>query len=356
MPKNVMIKSRLHDYSLEFVNEIQPVIENLSGKGAFFIIDKTVHRLYPQEMNAIPENRIFVIEATEQNKTLDGCERLIKELIDQGIRRNDTVVAIGGGIIQDITAFVSSILFRGVEWLFIPTTLLAQADSCIGGKTSINFQKYKNLLGNFYPPTRVFIESGFLKTLSAEDMKSGIGEMLHFYLIEGSLYARQIAQDYERLFKERFRLREYIIASLDIKRKVIERDEFDKGERNLFNYGHTFGHAIETVSDYAVAHGQAVTLGMDIANYLSLQRGLLSETLFQEMHTILIKNMPAFEITESNLDRYMRALKKDKKNSNEELTCILTQGPGRMRKVCIPLNEQLGDSILSYFNHRLVKV
>lgn len=351
------VKSIARDYSVEFIDNFAERVSNWAVKGAFFVVDAKVFDLYRQRMEgAIPPENLLIVEAIEPNKTLENSARVIKSLIEKGIRKNSVLVAVGGGIIQDITAFVSSIIFRGIEWFFLPTTLLAQADSCIGSKTSINFSGYKNVLGNFYPSSGVAIDWEFLESLSDSDIKSGIGEMLHFYFIADSPWAGKIAGEYDQLFAERKRLHKYIRESLMIKKEVIERDEFDRGERNLFNYGHTFGHALETSTGYAIPHGQAVTAGMDIANYISWQRGMLDQSVFDGMHGILMKNMPVFEMTQEHLARYMDALSKDKKNIDGDLACILTEGPGRMKKIRIPLNKQLKHSILSCFECRAMRV
>ncbi len=359
VPDSFSVKSIMRNYAVEFVADFTDRLSDFASPGSFFIVDTKVFDLYRHRIERIiPAERLLLVEATESHKTLEYGSQVIKTLIEKKIRRNTVLVAVGGGIIQDITAFVSSIFLRGIEWVFFPTTLLAQADSCIGSKTSINFSGYKNILGNFYPPSKVFIDLGFLESLSENDIKSGIGEMLHYYFIAGSPWAKKIDEEYDQLFAEAQckNLHKYIRESLMIKKEVIERDEFDKGERNLFNYGHTFGHAIETLTDYMVSHGQAVTLGMDIANYISWQRGMLDQAVFNDMRAILMKNMPAFEITQDSLAKYLEILAKDKKNVDNELVCILTEGPGRMKKVRLPLDDRLGELILVCFERRVMKV
>ena len=135
----------------------------------------------------------------------------------------------------------------------------------------------------------------------------------------------------------------------DMSNLRVEIDEFDKNERNVFNYGHTFGHAIETVSNYLINHGQAVTMGMDIANYVSLQLGYLNASTFEVMHNILAKNLPNFKLSKENIEKYLAALSKDKKNIGNNLGCILTKGPGAMEKLQLPLDEKVKEIILDYF-------
>lgn len=351
MSEAFMVKSKFLDYAVAFTDDFAEALSHEHNKNSFFILDTKILELYAAKTGpSLSPDRMFPVEANEYNKTLDYCASLIKKLVEMGIRKNSTIVAIGGGVIQDIAAFTSSVLYRGIGWVFYPTTLLAQADSCVGSKTSINLDKFKNLIGNFYPPTQINIDVGFLETLPVSEIKSGIGEMLHFYLIAGSEKAEQLIEKYSELTKERGLLKEFIAASLDIKRKVVEVDEFDKNERNLFNYGHTFGHAIETVSEYTVNHGQAVTMGMDIANFVSLQLGSLGEKDFALIHKILVQNMPEFSLDQSRMNDYLKALSRDKKNSGSNLGCILSKGPGSMYKALLPLDENLREILLSYFD------
>ena len=265
---SVLLPEEDDDFSIPLAKEL--------GSGSFFIIDSNVYKLY-FENNIFDKSakNFLIIKASELNKSIDKCMEIIEILVEKKIRHNQRMVAIGGGIIQDITSFTASIYLRGIEWSFFPTTLLAQADSCIGGKTSINLGTLKNIVGNFNPPVKIYLDIDFLATLSKEDIKSGIGEILHFYYYSNSPYIKEIANTYDDLIINPKSLLKYINESLMIKKTVIETDEFDKSERNKFNYGHTFGHAIETSSNYVIKHGQAVTVGMDIANYISYYLGLI---------------------------------------------------------------------------------
>ena len=351
MSEKLKIKSQLKEYRVDFIDNFEKTANEChSEERSFFIIDKSLLELYGEKFSGLLDKfHVLPIEATEYHKTLDFCQRLIRMLIEKNIRKNCSLIAVGGGIIQDITAFISSILFRGINWIFYPTTLLAQADSCIGSKTSINFGEFKNLLGSFYPPDRIYIDAGFLETLSVAEIKSGIGEILHFYLIADSKLTEELMLDYDEVIMSPRKLDKYLLESLKIKKKVIEVDEFDFNERNIFNYGHTFGHAIESVSGYEISHGQAVTMGMDIANFISLSLGYLESQKFDTMHKILKKNMPTFRLADELVGKYFEALSRDKKNIGNTLGCILTSGPGSMIKNQIPLNENLHSMILSYF-------
>jgi len=337
-------------YSVHFIDDLQTHMRQLAaGAKVIFIVDEKVDRLFSDAL--APENpsvRRILIECSEEHKTIDYCKEVIRRLIAANVRKDDCLVAVGGGITQDIVAFISSILFRGQDWKFYPTTLLAQCDSCIGSKSSINFDHFKNLLGTFNPPSEIFIYPGFLETLSESEIRSGIGEMMHYFLSEGIGLAQEVSDRFEQVLHDRSALPYLIENSLRIKRAIIQVDEFDTSIRHIFNYGHTFGHAIEAITHYAIPHGQAVTIGMDLANYISLQRGMIDRTQFDRMHAILEKNTPSFAFTESNIESYFQALSKDKKNKGNKLGCILTFGPGKLEKVFIDMDESLRNTILQY--------
>jgi 3-dehydroquinate synthase len=350
MSETLMVKSIFRNYKVEFIEDFAEILEDMQFDDTFIIIDNKVIDSYQKQVDDILSKcQFFSVKSIESNKTLNYCQNLIENLVEKNIRKNHTIVAIGGGIIQDIAAFISSIMFRGINWVVVPTTLLAQADSCIGSKTSINMGGYKNLLGTFCPPSCIYIDTKFLETLPIDEIKSGIGEILHFYLIAGNDLLERLAEEYDELLASPRMLQDYILESLKIKKSIIEIDEFDRRERNLFNYGHTFGHAIETVSQYKVNHGLAVTMGMDIANYISMNFGYLSENDFNYMHRILVKNLPNFHLSSDLISDYFMALSKDKKNVGNMLGCILCYGPGSMKKMQIPLDENLKNTIQSYF-------
>lgn len=345
------VRSQAREYEVVFVDDLASAVSAMPTVNRTVIIDQAVTELHGSRLGSLMEfNGVITLHAEEQNKTLDGCQRLIVKLVENGFRKNDQIVAIGGGIIQDIAAFSASILYRGVEWLFIPTTLLAQADSCIGSKTSINLGDKKNLVGNFYPPSRILIDLKFLDTLSVADVRSGIGEMLHFFFYADSPMTMQLMAEYDRLIEDRKRLEPYIHESLRIKRAVAEADEFDRGERNKFNYGHTFGHALESVTGYSIPHGLAVTVGMDLANYISLHQRRMALGEFNAMHAILRRNFPDADLSTIDLEPYVGALSKDKKNLGGDLVCILASRPGSLEKVRLAMDDRLRQVIARYFH------
>ena len=336
---NMKIKSSLRDYSVIFIDrltELGDALNDYNDKD-FIIVDKNVKKLWSSLFNEVTAN-IIEIEATEKTKSYYQIGEIIQKLIDNGFKKNGKIVAIGGGITQDICGFISSVMFRGVEWDFFPTTLLAQGDSCIGGKTSVNFGDYKNQLGNFNPPNRIMIYSNFVETLPMKDIRSGVGEMLHFYLCSSETDFELFKEEWRAKWGNIYAINRVVKRCLEIKKGYVEKDEFDKGERLVLNYGHTFGHAIESITDNKIPHGIAVSMGMDIANFVSVQRDYMSEETYEELHqwTSSIWK-PEYDMKWDGvdfpwfpIDAFISRLKKDKKNINENIMCVLSEGVGAM--------------------------
>ena len=345
MSKEVMtIKSHKGEYEVFFCkNGVEHLVRNLPDRAYHIIIDKRVAKLYSSELKSITNHSsVLQVEALEINKSLEVMPSYVAHLVNNKIRRDDVLIAIGGGIIQDITCFLAATLLRGVDWYFYPTTLLAQADSCIGSKSSINCGDSKNLLGTFTPPNKVIIGSNFLKTLENRDVRSGVGEMLKVHGIAGKCIFDKIAAQYDDLFLCANIMQIFIRRSLEIKKKYIEIDEFDRGPRNIFNYGHSFGHAIEAATNFSIPHGIAVTIGLDMANWLSPKISNGDIRHYNRMHNVLFNNYRGFEEVEIPIDPFMNALSKDKKNIGKgEVTLILPNRDAKIKKGIYINNEKL---------------
>jgi len=348
--RSITVQSSKYPYTARFEDHFDTVLREQIVPGDVIVVDGNVLNLYERQLNPVlNDSNHIVIKPSEKKKSYQGVEPLIEHLISSGFRKNNRLIAIGGGITQDITAFSASILFRGVNWFFFPTTLLAQCDSCIGSKTSINFGKYKNQIGGFYPPKEIVIDLKFLDTLSPLDFRSGMGEMLHYYLISGEEDFERMVREYDLAFTDRNILGDLIYHSLDFKRSYVELDEFDQGPRNIFNYGHTFGHAIETLTNNIIPHGTAVSIGMDIANFISLKQGLINRGLYERMRTLLIKNWGDTQLTNIRLDDFIAALMKDKKTVGSTVHVILTRGLGQMFKTPLPMKGAVVSWLSDYF-------
>ncbi|MEI7682358.1 MAG: AroB-related putative sugar phosphate phospholyase (cyclizing) [Betaproteobacteria bacterium] len=351
---NFDIKSSIHDYSVTFINDTGAALLSQLKEGDFLVIDSKIMELYDHELGEILKTYSYInLKATELQKSFDGVTPILQQLIEGGFRKNHRLIAIGGCITQDVTAFIASILYRGVDWYYFPTSLLAQGDSCIGSKISINFGEFKNLVGGFYPPCKIFINLGFLNTLSQLELRSGLGEMLHYFIVSSDEDFHRFKRDYSSALTDKTVLAGLIARSLEIKKGYIERDEFDRTVRQVFNYGHSFGHAIESLTHYRVPHGIAVSYGMDMANFVSVKLGYIPESLRLEVRELVEQIWAGTFITDISIERFISALTKDKKNVGKQLGLILNKGLGKVFKELRPLDDQFIGWMHEYFQTQL---
>jgi 3-dehydroquinate synthase len=316
-----------------------------------FIIDRKVAQLYRDQLKSVlSAHSVLLLDALETNKSLEKLPDYVDFLVNNKIRRHHTIVAVGGGIIQDITSFLAATLLRGIEWIFYPTTLLSQTDSCIGSKSSINCRGSKNILGTFTPPKKILLSTTFLSTLELRELKSGVGEMLKVHAIAGPSDFQSIATVYNHLFSDSDMMMKKIKRSLEIKKKYIEKDEFDKGPRLIFNYGHSFGHAIESATNFAIPHGIAVSIGCDMANYCAYRLGISTEAIWKSMSPTFKANYLGYETVDIFFEPFLSALGKDKKNEgSNSFSLILPDKEANIFKDSYPNNKYLR----SYFKEFL---
>ena len=273
------VHSRAKDYAVEFDEGDTWARELAEVDRAIVIVDENVLRLHRDGVLApFDVESVLVLPVSEERKVFDSVAGLCERAIERSAKRNSVLISIGGGITQDVTGFMASVLYRGMRWTYVPTTLLAMADSCIGGKTSLNLGAHKNLLGTIYPPDRVVIHTPFVTTLADADFASGVGEIVKLHLLGGHSTARAVQQDLPALMaREPSSVQRATRVSLEIKKPYIEDDEYDRGRRNMLNYGHCFGHALESATDFAIPHGLAVVVGMRLADLVGVRRGLLTD-------------------------------------------------------------------------------
>ena len=331
------IRSALKTYTLTIEQDPAAFVPSLLRReNAFFVLDANVFSLYPALFAAVPADRLYLLDATEEHKVIDTALAVVQRMTALPGKRNAWLVSFGGGITQDVTGFAANVLYRGVRWAFAPTTLLAACDSCIGGKTSLNLPPYKNLLGTFYAPDEIRVCPAFFRTLSEEDYLSGLGEVVKFNILGGDEGVAAIEAAMPALLRrDPAAAAAFTERSLLFKKPFIEEDEFDRGRRVLLNYGHTFGHAIESASQYAVPHGTAVALGSIMANRISAARGLLSESAMRRREALLTAILPDDAAGRLSFapDALFDAVKKDKKNVDARLTAVLLCNGGELTVV-----------------------
>lgn len=349
--KPMSICSQKGPYHVSFYGDLEKLISGLEFSDPVFLIDQRVLQIHESALKELlQQGSVIAIEAKETNKSLEIMPETIEALLGAGVRRENTLVVIGGGIVQDVGCFVASTLFRGLQWVFIPTTLLAQADSCIGSKSSINVLGHKNIIGTFNPPNEIHICTVFLETLPEIEIRSGVGEMLKVHMLDNIGSLLKIVSQYENLFLKRDVLMSFLHASLKIKKRFIEIDEFDKGIRNLLNYGHSFGHAIEGATNFRVPHGIAVTMGMDIANFVAAEIGFGTNEPYSVSHSTMRKNYCGFHNEPIPIDLFRVALEKDKKNSGDLLTLILPNQDNILEKTTVENSDAFWNLCKHFFD------
>ena len=293
----------------------------------FVITDQNVFDLYNEKLiQALIGYKLsfVVLPPGEKSKSLEVYHQAIQTLIEKGIKRNHLILAFGGGVIGDLAGFIASTLYRGVSYIQIPTTLLAQVDSSIGGKVGIDLKEGKNLIGSFYDPKFVFIDPSFLKTLSKREYNNGLAEMIKAGLIgDKKLYSYLLEHDKVTVTE--------ITEAIQVKRNVVLIDPYDKKERMYLNFGHTFGHAIEKKHHYETyLHGEAISYGMLIALQIGIQIGETKEELYQEVKKLLLDRELVKEPL-LEMDEYRDEIIHDKKNLADGLHFIIVTKPGDVK-------------------------
>ena len=342
---NLTIQSRVHPYQVsESANLAEALKTAMATSSSFLLADRKVHELHRTEIEAlIPAGKIYLVDASEEMKSYEKLGPLFCWLIESKFQRNSHLIVLGGGVLQDIGCFVASVLFRGVAWTLIPTTLLAQCDSCIGSKSSLNIHGYKNQLGTFYPPNAIHLIFDLLKTLSPNDLLSGLGEAIKLHLIDGEESFARLQKKLSSGRPDQATLAAIVWNCLAIKKRYIEEDEMDRGVRNLLNYGHTFAHAFESATHYEIPHGIAVSLGVLGATYFSERQGFVPAGTYDSLRKWFLPYCGGYEsrLGQINPDEVLSAMRMDKKNQGESITFILTRGPGRMEKTPLNIESQV---------------
>ncbi len=263
--------------------------EGLVDRKICIVTDSNVGPLYESAVEEVlrkvsSDISVFTFEAGEKNKNLDTVSSLYQTLIQNGLDRKSLLVALGGGVVGDLTGFGAATYLRGIDFIQIPTTLLAQVDSSVGGKTGVDFQQYKNMVGAFHQPKLVYMNLSTLTTLPAEQFACGMGEILKTGLICDGEFFRFVCREQESIKALDMKLIAAMVRRCcEIKAGVVERDPKEQGERALLNLGHTVGHAVEKLKNFTLLHGQCVGAGLVAAAYLSMKRGLLNEQEYQEI-------------------------------------------------------------------------
>ena len=306
------------------------------GKRICIVTDSNVQKLYAEEVKKAltgVSDQIYLhsFKAGEENKNLDTVREVYSFLIENRFDRKDLLIALGGGVVGDLTGFVAATFLRGIAFVQIPTTLLSCTDSSIGGKTGVDFDNYKNMVGAFKMPALVYINISTLKSLTAGQFACGMGEVIKHGLIKDEAYYEFLVNNFNEINDREPEILERVIKrSLEIKRDVVEKDPFEQGERAILNFGHTLGHAIEKYMDFKLSHGECVALGSIAACYISYQRGYLSTEEFYEVRDMYMPfNLPISLDDDADPEAILEATLSDKKMQGGKIRFILLKKIGK---------------------------
>lgn len=292
-----------------------------TGRKICIVTDSNVGKIYSQQVKEELEKTgnscfVYTFPAGEKYKELNTVQDIYEFLIKNSFDRNDVLAALGGGVVGDLTGYTAATYLRGIDFIQIPTSLLAQVDSSIGGKTGVDFRGYKNMVGAFYMPKLVYMNIACLKTLSKRLFNSGFGEIIKHGLIKDKDYYDWLKKSYQKINElDDDALEQMIYTSCNIKRDVVEKDPKEKGDRALLNYGHTLGHAIEKLLDFRCYHGECVVFGMIAALKIDLNRGNITTEEYEDALNVF--KSYGFNLTVENpsfsIDDVIRVSKSDKK-------------------------------------------
>ena len=314
---------------------------NISEKKVCVVTDSHVKGLYGDEVMSLlagkcKKNVIYSFPAGEENKTLDTVREAYRFLIEEKFDRKDLLIALGGGVVGDVTGFITATYLRAVDFVQIPTTLLAQADSSIGGKTGVDFDGFKNMVGAFYMPKLVYMNIATLKTLDDRQFYNGFAEVMKHGLIkDGAFYEWLLDKMYEICDRDTDTLLNMVQKSCMVKKLVVEKDPTEKGDRALLNFGHTIGHAIEKAKNFTLSHGECVALGSVAAAFISWKHEWLSMEEYYEIRDMFVPfNLP-ISVEGIDPEEILALTKSDKKVEGSKIKFILLKKVG---KAVIDLN------------------
>jgi len=339
------VRSSPRPYEVEFASArpLRDAIDQLVAGASHPVVlaDRRALDAHLSGAPAMAEAPMMAVDATEEFKSVDGALGVVDFMDVQRVSRSSLLVVIGGGIVQDVGAFAACVYKRGVPWAYVPTTMLAQADSCIGAKSGLNFHGAKNLVGVFSAPRRIVVHTGFLATLPEDDLLSGLGEVFRLSIIGGDEFLDSFEERQGAAASGDLRvLDELIRNALSVKRAVVQLDEFELDLRRSMNFGHSIGHALEAITGHAIPHGTAVAVGVLVEADISHQRGMLSDSERSRLLRVggpIIPDRVRTVLSQVSLDDILDVLFRDKKVEGTVLKLVVPESIGQIRFIDFPL-------------------
>ena len=321
------------------INYLPDFLQQKNYSKIFIITDENVAKLHLAKLESILQGHNITsikVASGEQSKSFAALEKTCEEILQQNVDRKSLIIAFGGGVVGDLAGFIASILLRGVDFVQVPTTLLACVDSSVGGKTAINSKSGKNLIGSFYQPKLVICDLNFLATLPQREFRAGYAEALKYGLIEDKEFFDFLDQNLEKIFANDTKILQKIITkSCEIKARIVSQDEKENGVRALLNFGHTFAHSFENELNYSndLLHGEAVGIGMLMAAKMSQNLDMIDSNTFNTIKNHIEKSGLNFDLKKIrknwNHQNLTAHLYKDKKTEHQNLTFILLEKIGK---------------------------
>lgn len=335
-----ILMNRKPCYDIVFDKSFDVLPEELAALDAgsrklCIVTDSNVDGLYGEELLKLLEGKCvravkYVFPAGEQSKNLDTVREVYRFLIEEHFDRKDMLIALGGGVVGDLTGFAAATYLRGIDFIQIPTTLLAQADSSIGGKTGVDFDGYKNMVGAFKMPRLVYMNVSVLQSLDDRQFFSGFAEIMKHGIIKDSIfYEWLIEKMYEICERDPDTLLEMVMRSCTVKKLVVEKDPTEQGDRALLNLGHTIGHAIEKAKKFELSHGECVALGTVAAAYISWKKELLTMEEFYEIRDMFVPFYLPISVDGVDPEEILRLTKSDKKTDGGKIRFVLLKKIGK---------------------------
>lgn len=321
LPENILFTNNPGHELTRFLQERE------YSKIAVLVDDNTGKACYPIIARALPEHTLITVKPGEEQKNIRTCEIIWRTMTEQMLDRHSVMIILGGGVLGDMGGFCAATYKRGIDFILVPTTLLAQVDASIGGKLGIDFDDFKNHIGVFQLPALTLLYSGFLKTLPETELRSGYAEVIkHILTYDKAMWQRiktkpLAEQDWDTL----------IAHSVKFKADVVTKDPREKGLRKILNAGHTIGHAVESYFirvHERILHGEAIALGLVAEGYIASRKGMLSSADLEEIRKYIFRIYGKKAITDSQIEEIARLVVQDKKNKGNKILCVLQNGIG----------------------------
>ncbi|MFH0975484.1 MAG: 3-dehydroquinate synthase [Spirochaetota bacterium] len=333
--KSITARTKNKEYKIiigqSILEQIKKINKLVSAERYALIISARIMELYNDLINAsfngIINYDVFIMDDGENNKNYKYAEKFLDKMLKKGYSRKTAVIGIGGGVVGDFAGFIASLYMRGIPLIHIPTTLLAMVDSSIGGKTAVNLSAGKNIVGAFYHPDMVLTELNFIKTLPENELKNGLTEVLKHAVIGEDKLLNILCKNDLKTIKESDNIAKIVYLSVLFKSRIVEKDEDEKGIRAILNFGHTVGHAIESLLKFrGISHGEAVAIGLKVAMEISRRLGWLTDKETNMVNDLIIKYKLISKEYKLNANDIIKHMKYDKKNSNNKFKFVLLNG------------------------------